>query len=182
MSRQNWPCNNDRYEPVSNICLTYDENSVSSALIFFQSEINLTESFRGVVENLNFLSAMMPLMFAGRKDFFPHQTDICQPLSVRALEIIVQSQRDVLCRPGGQVLQMHSEARADPVHPIRSEQRSTHQYSWASFKWTIRSIALSHLFGRPGGKRSSATVFRYNISNISNSVYTTFNTKWTSEF
>lgn len=58
-------------------------------------------------------------VFAGRKDLFPHQAHLGQPVSVRALEIIVQSQRNVLRRPGGQVLQMYTEARADSVHPIR---------------------------------------------------------------
>lgn len=77
---------------------------------------------------------MMPeylivFVFAGRKDLLPHQAHLCQPVSVRALEIIIQSQRDVLCRPGGQVLQMYSEARADSVHPIRSELRSGHEHS-----------------------------------------------------
>lgn len=60
-------------------------------------------------------------VLAGRKDLLPHQAHLSQPVSVRALEVIVQSQRNVLRRPGGQVLQMYSEARADSVHPIRSE-------------------------------------------------------------
>ena len=66
------------------------------------------------------------LVFAGRKDLLPHQAHLCQPVSIRALEVIVQSQRNVLCGPGGQVLQMHSEARPDSVHPIRSELHSCH--------------------------------------------------------
>jgi len=60
-------------------------------------------------------------VFAGGEDLLPHQAHLRQPVSVRALEVIVQSQRDVLRRPGRQVLQMQSEARPDSVHPIRSE-------------------------------------------------------------
>lgn len=60
-------------------------------------------------------------LFAGRKDLLPHQAHLSEPVSVRALEVIVQSQRDVLRWPGGQVLQVYSEARPDSLHPIRSE-------------------------------------------------------------
>lgn len=92
----------------------------------------LNVSLRGLQEDmweiLNSIShmTMMPenvivFVYAGREDLLPHQAHLCQPVSVRALEIIVQSQRNVLCRPGGQVLQVYSEARADSVHPIRSE-------------------------------------------------------------
>lgn len=67
------------------------------------------------------------IVFAGGEDLLSHQAHLCQPVSVRALEVVVQSQRDVLCRPGGQVLQMHSEARADAVHPIRYVSNITNQ-------------------------------------------------------
>lgn len=40
---------------------------------------------------------LIVFVFAGRKDLFPHQAHLCQPVSVRALEVIVQSQRNVLC-------------------------------------------------------------------------------------
>lgn len=61
------------------------------------------------------------LMSTGREDLLSHQAHIGQPVSVRALEVVVQSRRDVLRRPGGQVLQMHPEARPDAVRPVRSE-------------------------------------------------------------
>lgn len=70
-------------------------------------------------------------VFAGGKDLLPHQTDLRQPVALRALEVFVQSQRDVLRRPGGQVLQMHPEARPDAVHPVRSERRAEKHPQWA---------------------------------------------------
>lgn len=59
------------------------------------------------------------LMVSGRTDLLPHQAHLCQPVPVRALEVLVQPQRDVLRGSGGQMLQMHPEARPDPLHPIR---------------------------------------------------------------
>lgn len=63
---------------------------------------------------------IMLLLVSGRANLLPDQAHLCKPVPVRALEVVVQPQRDVLRWPGGQVLQMHSEARPDSVHPIRS--------------------------------------------------------------
>ena len=35
---------------------------------------------------------VMVFVFAGREDLLPHQAHLCQPVSVRAVEIIVKSQ------------------------------------------------------------------------------------------
>lgn len=40
---------------------------------------------------------VMVFVFAGREDLLPHQAHLRQPVSVRAVEIIVKSQRNVLC-------------------------------------------------------------------------------------
>lgn len=64
---------------------------------------------------------IMLSMVSGGADLLPDQAHLCKPLPVRALEVVIQPQRDVLRRPGGQVLQMHPEARPDSLHPIRSD-------------------------------------------------------------
>lgn len=65
---------------------------------------------------------LTPVWFvvAGRKDLLPHQAHLRQPVAVRAMEVLVQSQWNVLRRSGGQMPQMHPEAGPDTLHPIRS--------------------------------------------------------------
>lgn len=58
------------------------------------------------------------LLSVGGEDLLSHQAGFSQHLPVRALAVSVQPQRDVLCRPGGQVLQVRPQAGPDPLHPL----------------------------------------------------------------